>query len=336
MALPTAVKTWNKCLFNNSVTFVSLLATMGAVVTGTTNQLITSGMTCVGSSNGVTAAMDATNRCTTAAGFAVRATVAAAAQSWIVISDGVVQILFTYQGASDDVARISFSPGALFVVAGTATNQPTATDEQVFCNTTTLIGATASGNRVYHVWCDSTHRLWRLAVMSGGVVVGKLVGTELVDANQLVNSGPTPASAPIPVWGFAQLSSQLTMATLNSGFSANSNGGLAQFTVSGSAANISLGGVALWVSGSGVNLLGLNLELNGSVPAIRAIGLASLTTSFRGNVGNRFDWYFSDNFQPNGTLTAARDWVMLNVATGSTVGGAMWPWDGTTATCQVS
>jgi hypothetical protein len=326
MAMPTAVKSWAAGLLpNQRITFVSLLTTLGTYITGIANQLISRGYTCVGSSNGVTAAMDGVNRCTTPSGFAVRAANTTTAQSWIVISDGVTQTLFTFTGASDDIARISFSPGSLFVVAGTATFAPTATDEQVFISTVSLIGATASSDRVFTVWVDSTHRLWRAAIFRASIVAAPLIGTELFDASPLIGVSALPA-----VWGFAQAASLLAATNSAGAYSANAVGGLCK--TSGNAST-QLGGTILAINGA------LNdpaiLTANGSLFAVRSLGLASVSGGCVGIVGNRFDWYASSDSQVCGALGGAatgKDWVQLNNSS-SGAAGVLWPWDGVTASC---
>lgn len=334
MSTPVSVKNWiTNSLFNQTIVFVSLLTMLGGVVVGNTNQMIAAGMTCVGSSNGVTAAMDAVNRCTTAAGFAVRATIAGAAQSWIIISDGVSQIKFTFKGASDDICTIAFSPGSLYVVAGTATFEPTATDERLIMTGTSVIGSTASGNRVFHCWIDSTHRHWRCAIMSAGVLVGALLYWELYDPIAVA-----PVVITVPVWGGAtEKSVTQSLGNLAGSYQANQSGGLCRVTLSGTPTNAQLGGTAEVFNNNSANDDGVNAQAQGNVPILRPIGLAfSATANCIGKAGNRIDWYRSSDFQACGSLSPSRDWVMLNNTATNTVCGVWWPWNPANLTCTTS
>jgi hypothetical protein len=335
MALPTPLKLWTSgMLVNQRITFVSLLNTTGEYVVGNTNRMIAQGMTCVGSSNGVTAAMDGTNRCTTSAGFAVRGANTTTAQSWIVISDGVVQILFAFTGASDDIARVSFSPGSLFVVAGTATFAPTATDEQVVLSGASIVGSTASGDRVYTVWVDSTHRHWRSAVFRSGVPIGPFIGVELYDPSSLVS----PAAAPTPVWGFAQTATNISnMGALAGGFTANTTGGVTRATFAAGSVNVQLGGSFEIFQNSSTQYDAIATEAQGGQFIIQPLGLSSITGNARGKIGNRIDWYHTGDNQTCGALTADLKWVILNNQGSPGTGGALlWPWDGVTTSCVTS
>lgn len=87
---------------------------------------------------------------------------AAAAQSYSVLqsSDGV-QLMFTFQGATDDVIRISYSPGGLFtVVGGGSPIQPTATDEVIFCQGNSVVNAGTSLDRVMTIWAADDGTAW--------------------------------------------------------------------------------------------------------------------------------------------------------------------------------
>lgn len=325
MSFPTQFKTWGPgFLLNQRISFTSLLDTTGSYITGITNQRIARGCTASGSSNGTVGAMDGVNRCTNAAGFAVRASIAGAPQSWIVISDGTVQTLYTFQGSSDDVARISFSPGSLFVAAGTPTNQPTATDEQVVVSSVSLVGSSPSQDRVFHVWVDSAHQMWRSCIMSAGVVCANVVGVEIFDPSLLI----FPATAPVPTWGFTYSQGNTGITTLT-GLCGGT--GRARLVASGVPSNATLGGFCVVLNGNITGEDGVNLEANGNVPAIRSIGLTSTTVGTRGQIGNRFDWYFSSDNQPNGTTgggASGKEWIFLCDSTSASGRGLLWPWDG--------
>lgn len=330
MAFPAIQKyTAAGMLLNQTIAFVSLLATMGSYIVGIANQAIAKGYTVAGSSNGVAAAMDGVNRCTLAAGFAVRATIAGAAQSWLVITAANgAQTLFAYQGASDDIARISCSPGGLFIVAGTATFQPTATDEVVGTSGATLIGATASANRVFNVIIDSAHNGWRAWIYRLNVVVGSLIWCELFDAAFISGT----ASIAVPVWcGAMTAVNAASLSSAGGVYAANSAGGSCRGIVSGTPTTINLGGTFKIIS-NGINENGILQELNGNSFVNRAIGVGSNTATAHGDVGNRFDWHFGQDLRSAGDLDASKFWTMLNnQSTAGVSGGVLWPWDGVSA-----
>lgn len=136
------------------------------------------------SSDGVTgpaSGADTTDRWAARANAGVRATVAAAAQSWIVLQnvDGV-QVLLDFQGASDDIARISFSPKGLYTLAGTTTHQPTASDEVVSTSAATIVNATTSADRVMSIWCAADTRQWSFVMYRANALVCT-VGVERIN-----------------------------------------------------------------------------------------------------------------------------------------------------------
>jgi hypothetical protein len=117
---------------------------------------------------------DTTDRWTSIATASIRGTAAGTAQSYAVLqnADGL-QILFAYQGAGlsptgDDIGRISYSPGGLFVLASPSTNQPTATDEVVTSAANSLVNATASQDRVLHIWTTTDTKHWSCLLARGG------------------------------------------------------------------------------------------------------------------------------------------------------------------------
>jgi hypothetical protein len=104
---------------------------------------------------------DTTDRFTNKADASTRGANASSAQSYTVLQnpDGV-QLMFAFQGASDDIIRISYSAGGLFTLAGTTTFQPTAADETVFCQNNSVVNATASLDRVMTIWASDDGRAW--------------------------------------------------------------------------------------------------------------------------------------------------------------------------------
>ncbi len=315
-------------LVNQTVTFVSLLTTLGTYIVGITNQAIAQGYTCAGSSNGTTGAMDGTNRCTTAAGFAVRAANTTTAQSWIVITAANgAQTLFTFTGATDDICRITGSPGGLFIVAGTATFAPTATDEVPSVSGTSIIGTATSGNRVFNVQIDSAHNGWRAFIFSASILCGPTLFGELFDPAFIIGPGATCA---VPTWWGCHSTNSIQSTSFFGGYTVNAVGGSCRMIVGGVAKTINMGGSAKAFGGVFNAQDNAAQELNGSFFLLRTIGLQSVTTTARGDVGRRFDWLFSHELKACGETDAAKNYVFLNIS--STAGanpGLIWTWDGT-------
>lgn len=163
--------------------YTSLLDQVGWLFYENKTKLLAAGWTTVFSSDGITGpanGSDTTDRWTSIGAIATRATVAAAAQSWYVLqnSDGL-QILLAYQGASDDIGRISYSPGGLYTLAVTTTHQPTATDEVLTCNATSLVNATTSQDRVMHIWTTTDTKHWSFALFRAGAIQ-HVIGVEII------------------------------------------------------------------------------------------------------------------------------------------------------------
>lgn len=165
MAVGKLQKAWTVTA-NERQAYTSLLDVMGWWAYRNKVALLAAGWTMKWSCDGATGpanAGDATDRIASAANFATRATIAAAAQSYFVVynADGL-QLLITYQGASDDICRVSYSEGGNFTLAGTTTQQPTASDEMVLSTGNSVINATTSADRVMTTWC--TNRSWSNAL----------------------------------------------------------------------------------------------------------------------------------------------------------------------------
>jgi len=189
MSLPTVTQTWTYS-FNNRYVFPSggtLTTTMGALMfslVGVGGFLpSTMGYTVKGSSNGTTAGMDNTNRITSASAWGTNANSSSSPISWIVLTDGAgVDWLFAYDSASADIVRLSHSQGGNYVAASTPTNLPTATDECFDAASGTWIGATASADRVWHMWGSSDKKMFRFATCRQGVMTSLIVGEKFTSA----------------------------------------------------------------------------------------------------------------------------------------------------------
>lgn len=329
MAFPAPVKFLAAgMLLNQQITFTSLNQTLSAYIGGATTFFIAQGFVCAGSSNGTTAAMDGVNRWSSTA--AVRGANTTTAQSWIVITHANgAQTLFAYTGGTDDIARISGSPGGLFILAGTATFAPTATDEVVGITGVTLINSTASANRVANYQVDTAHNGWRMFMFRSSVLAAALLWGELFDPTYLIS----PASCAVPVWwGTMNTSSTSQAGGPQGAFSASSLGGSTRMVVSGVPLTVNLGGTSKILSGGFNNETNVANELNGGGFMDRAIGLCSTTTSARGDVGKRFDWRVTAELKACGEKSGDSLWINLNNT--STAGGSvgtLWTWDGTSA-----
>jgi hypothetical protein len=182
MTFPQLQKNWTVSP-NVRQAFTTLVGVAGWYAYENKTRMLAVGWTVKFTSNGTTgpaSGVDTTDRITSAATFATRATVAAAPQSWYVLqnADGI-QILFAYQAAGvsptgDDIIRISYSQGGLFTLAGTTTHQPTATDEIVMSAATTVINATASLDRVMSIFCANDTTAWRCCLFRNSVLISSI------------------------------------------------------------------------------------------------------------------------------------------------------------------
>lgn len=213
---------------------------------------------------------------------------------------GATQILIAFQGASDDIARISFSPGALFTLAGTTNQQPTATDEQVIVSGTTIVATTTSGDRILHVWASDDAHAFRCVVLRSGAFTGPAFGVE--DFQRGVTSFPVlgngyVAAMPTAVWGFSF--NATPMSTLIGSYSntAGSNcGGLTRSLVSGSSFSntCNVGIEATGAGGSFQSALAYYSfapELQASLFSPYPMSLHSNLAGARGRLGNLIDWW---------------------------------------------
>lgn len=320
MPLPSIVKTWSIST-NNRIVFVSLNDTMANYLLGVKNFLKnTGGYTVKGSSNGTTAAMDGTDRWITSANAATRNSASGAAQSWFVFTDGNgCDLLLTYQGSTDDVARISYSIGGLFVAAGTAVNQPTATDEAVISSAISLINNTTSLDRIWFGWVDSTKKLCRFQISRNGAFTGIVWGLELTSP---VISGAVVVWTPA-VWGFgaAAATSNIVLGNVS---------GVARVTAgsAGTTCSIKYG---IEVFGNSFTTWGnTKLELQGGkeYPAF-PISIASVTTGARGKFANLFDtWLGRTTGGDEGTVYGQGTHIGVSGLHNGT-GSTLWPWNNT-------
>ena len=321
IALPTPTRTWviSPC---NRIAFTTLIDQTQQVLYRAKEFLKLRGYTVRGSASAGTGAMDSTDRWTNAAAVTPRATVAAASQAWIVLRDGNgADILFTFQGASDDIARISFSPGGLFVAAGTANNQPTATDEEVIWSATSLVNSTASGDRLISFWGTADAKNFRWALARANVWTGAVIGVERLGPP---DSGFGAGVVFTPdIHGFGNLPSLLNHANANSGFTANSVGSRVRIVIGGTPFSIGAGIASLKGLAAAAAFSGGVQHLQGNNYGLLEVYLASSTANASGLIGKRVDWWLGKT-----TVAGAIDGDVYGTNQLIQIGETAWPWDG--------
>lgn len=330
MALPAVAKTWNisPC---NRITYVSLNDTMSKFLFGIVTYLISKGWVVKGSCNGTTGAMDGVNRWVTAANATTRSTTTTTANSWIVLTDAFgYDILISYVGASDDIARISVSYTGDFVAAGTPNQTPTSTtNEQVIVSGTSLINSATSQDRLWTCWASSDAKSFRVAIARAGVWTGCFWGVEEVTLNSFHPSVTFMSNS--LGWVFGTALAFLSIANFTS-YSLNSRGGYVRAIVSSVLRLCACAFTTECSGGNGVNATpGTNHdyahELQGGVDyPFKRVGIFSTTAGARGKVGNVIDWWMG---RPNSTGSVDGDiygslqFIQIN--------DAVWVWDNTTA-----
>lgn len=321
LLLPPVVKKWSFSL-NNRIVFVSLNDTMSKLLFGLKNFLVatmgyTVKYTCDGTT-GPTSSSDHTDRWASAANCTTRGASAAAAQSFAVLTDGNgVDLLLTYQGASDDVARISFSPSALFLPAGTANQQPTATDEQVMVSANSLINSTTSSDRVWHLMATSDKKLFRIWVFR----LGSMIYSWGLEAANTTGVLAPNISFPGGAVGWATNNSTITSVGNGHvvGAAIASSGGVCLLN----STNALIGGCGEGYQGGFANPFS-SLELQAGGASLVPVGFATATTGVSGKLGNRYDcWYGYWAVTPAQADT-------LGDLTHIFLGTGIHPWDGAT------
>lgn len=317
MTVPSLSQSWTFTL-NNRITFVSLNDTMARFLYGNKNFLVatmgyTVKYTCDGTT-GPSSSSDHTDRWSSSANATTRGANTTSANSFAVLTDGNgADICLSYVGATDDVARISYSPGGLYTPAGTATNTPTATDEQVCYSGTSLIGSTASADRLWNAMSTSDKKMWRTIVFRSSALVGVPIMIEKLNSRTTVPYSPA-------MWGMSLaysnwinwIGSSTTgpVARVN-GVNVTSISGM----VRGAQSFLTNGG--LWQN--------TKTELQGtSGYPIRPISIGSQTSGMQGPLGYLYDLYTGRNPSTDGNVYGSNNWITSSL-------GMMFPWDGSTA-----
>ena len=315
MPLPTLTKTWSFSN-NNRISFVSLNDTMARFLFGIKNFLVatmayTVKYTCDGTT-GPTSGADHTDRWSTFSNVTTRGANAASAQSFAVLTDGNgVDILLTYQGASDDICRISFSNTAAFTPAGTSNQQPTAADEAVILSAVSVIGSTATLDRVWSIQASTDKKMFRTFIFRSSTL-NYMFGVEQAtrDSNVLASFAWSPT-----VVGWSSNQTNVFGGGGGNGSAAANNSGFARLnTTNAQLFNTS----EYWDSVSVIQP-----ELQAFVPMLPYGSACISTTNFFGRLCDRIDtWTTHANVLSQGDTFGTLQFVFI--------GTYMLPWDGTT------
>lgn len=329
MALPTVVKTWTISA-NNRIPFVTLNDTMSKYLFQLKEFLKTNGYTVKGSSNGTTASpastliTDGVDRWVTAANVTTRGTVTGAAQSWIVLTDGNSNdILLTFFGGTDDIMRVAYSVGQLWTTQATGTFQPTAADSTIVTTGISMIGGSAIlTDRIWFGWVDSTRKLCRFTVASGGIWAGATWAVELFSSEI-----STPGAVASNIWG----------ATFSATAVAILNGSVAGIVRSIVASNVLVPSnnqvfFSMEWTGLSSNWGTIKPELQGSPGyPIFQLGIAHQAAGANGKLGMLFDWWQGRTDVAPGVTYGNNQFIAIGGVNGNgAVSAGMWPWDGAT------
>lgn len=324
MGLPAVTKVWDYNCINQRIPWVSLNDAAASVMYKWKNELVshcawTAKWSCDGTTGPANAA-DATDRWASKANCTTRATVAAAAQSWIVLTGGNGgQLLLCYQGASDDIFRIGWSPGALYTIAATPTNQPTATDEIVVATGVTMVGATAGVDRILHCVGTTDGKLFRAFVYAAGTCQ-RSFGVEAITPTVAAGVAFNP---PVVVWNSPGIS-YANAAGSAGGSLANNSGAAGASGAQAARVNSTTiavgGGAERYLGGTSACFSETAPSLNGAAPIV-PLCFASNAANLSGKLGNRIDaWFPYSNGLADGSVAGALQFVYFNTL--------LIPWDG--------
>lgn len=334
MAFPPVQLTWTISANNALGPDVSLNVMMSKYLLEVSQFFLANGLTCKGSSNGAVGAMDGVNRWVTNADTVTRGATTTNNQSWMAFVDGNgCNLLLAYTGGGDDICQISYSPGGLYVAAGTPTFTPTATDELVLASGVSVINPNvASSPRVRFMWIDSQAKAYRL-LLTADNPTGVVWGIEPVDVS-LQDRTISPA-----VWGFAYLarfgefsitSYPPSVAYLGPFLQSNRGG---RMRIQGQAVNV-VAGFQLFPTSFGAPWSNVLTDLQGAAgyPIWGPPRIGSLTSGFDGLTANLVDWWscrYAASVVTNTGDTYGPGTDKNYIAVG-TNGGILWPWDGVT------
>lgn len=319
MSLPTVVKTWtvtanNRCVFTtlNGVGSVFLFG-LKTFLVGTMGYTLK--YSCDGTT-GPTSSSDHTDRWASAANCTTQGASTAAAQSFIVLTDGNgCDLLITYQGPTFDNVKFAFSPLGLYVPAGTANQQPTATDEVIVVGAgSSMLGITNSTDRVWHAQATTDKKAFRVAIYKAGAMTFTF-GLELVTKEPAMLSNVV-WNPNVVGWGTFN-ASPLTAAGAALGPSAGAVGSSGFARINSTVAGV--GGSGETMNGSTYFSVA-NPELQAAAPIV-PVGFASVTAGVAGKLGMRIDtWTTFCSGIAQGDTFGALGFVYF--------GTLVWPWNG--------
>ena len=338
MSLPAKSVAWIYS-FNNRITYASLLQVARDLLFLIKQTLKANGYTVKGSSNGTTGGMDGVDRWTTAADAGTRGTTTTTPISWVVLTDGNgTDILFAYIGATDDVFRLNVSHAGDYVVAATATHQPTSANETATgpgwftAAIPSMIGTATSADRVAHIWIAPDATGFRVALFRSAVLLCAFG----VDKHEAATYAPSVVVSAAHGFFFNG-----AVVAQNFPFDAASTAGTnAQFRI---VVRTSMGGklasCCRSVEAQGYGLASANFmhlgqdfipELQGAGFQLKRIGICSVSSAQRGKVGNLRDWWIGralSGVSDGDTYGSNREFVCIDGES-----GVVWPWDGTSTT----
>lgn len=316
MSLPTLVKTYTFSN-NNRISFVSLNDTMARYLFGIKNFLVatmgwTVKYTCDGTT-GPTSGADHTDRWATFSNAATRGANGTTAQSFAVITDGNgCDLLLAYEGGSDDIALVAWSNGGLYTPAGTSNQKPTATDEGIMMSAISIIGATASLDRVWHIQASTDNKIFRTHIFRSSTFLYGF-GMELVtrEPNMLASFVWSPV---VSAWG----SNNTQFQQNGSPFGSSAANNRAQARISGTNVEMGSGGESLW------NISVAQPELQAFSPIVPTGYYNNTTANLFGRVADRIDIWGSpaSNSFGQGDTFGSLGFAFL--------GAYILPWDGVT------
>lgn len=312
---------------------------------------------------GPTSAGDTTNRLLTKANCTIQGAAAGNAQCFFVVTntDGA-QLGIFYQGATADVIRIGYSPGGIYVLAGTSNQQPTATDEVPISVGNSIIGATASADRVLQIWTTTGCKNWSCAIFRQNAIVNVL-GIERV--NDICSTG---VFAPLPYIGYRLTVTFRTAAfgtpvggitTTAVGVTGNV-GVMARIFTASTSRLVRLGGGDITLAPPPGSNTAITADFNSTPPATSSPGggtpffpifwSGEKAANLDGFIGYPIDWYIQ--YTSNSATTPALGTFSPGYDLGDTpgvspasprtnwfvaLGGAMWrPWKNAAAAMDIA
>jgi hypothetical protein len=322
MGLPALAKAYDFHGINQRIPFVSVIDAAASVMFKTKDEAKTyGGWTVQWSCDGVTGpanAADHTDRWASKANCQVRATIAGAAQSWIVLNDtNGGQLLIAFMGGNDDVFFLAYSAGALYTLAGTATFQPTAADAQTISTALTMVNNTASADRIFHVMVSTDGKVLRAYVYRSGVLI-RAFGVEAISPTIQSGMAFTP---PVVVWNDSSSNyGVFSPQSFGAGVAGGVNGSCSA-RVAGATIAIGGGGEAYSIAGATGNTFSVAAPELQAANILVPLCFSCVAAGSQGKLGNRFDcWFPWSNGISQGDTYGALQFVCMDVH--------VIPWDG--------